>query len=600
MALGDQYPEIRIEVDQRLPLETAVVGEKVDDATVSTEITHFDRVGDTYILEGILSFSGTVMSAARGGDAEQDTVIPVDYQLPFALRIPTVGQPDYLDVKTRMRDWKMEVMAPNYVQVQAELTVAGLDARNGYSFYCGDQEDWVLPKPLDQEPDDAAQAEPQSAEAIETSVRHGEWNDQEPGYDEQDWMMERNDLTDEQDTLVFEPGTAWKEQLDSALEQTVSPENGEDVRADEEAREEAFEFEALADEVAPQSQAAVPQQNMEPASMAFQVEEPDTKPVAAAQPTTKKELDSAVTSFSAAKETSIDWTGNKPAGTSKFPWKRDEVESAETTATGTMADVAEAAKKMVSADSEQESAITAISDTEIEVEAIDADMEEKTVASATEVEPAAEEKVTAVNDQKPFVKNTVTMQETTEAEEWVAAQETLKDGPKVSFGSAKEDSSTIKLSGLLTGSVTKNNRSEQPQNQVHSHEMAAGTTDTPASSQATVAEEATMTATDSSPTNELTVEAVTEFEESFTGPKHEPEMAENPVAANDSSLWGNWLKTDSEQGYTLKFRIVQEHESLEQVATRFEIPVENLMRANGMTNEQVDPGQVLFIPGRRR
>lgn len=585
MALGDQYPEIRIEVDQRLPLETAVIGEKVDNATVSTEITHFDRVGDTYILEGILSFSGTVASAARDGDPEQALFVPVDYQLPFALRIPTSGQPDYLDVKTRMRDWQIGVLPPNYLQVQAELTVTGLDARNGYSFYCGDQEDWVLPQEMEPESAEVRQIEQQEEDAAETSTANSRWESPDSGYNEQDWMMERSDEPDAQDTLVFEPGSAWKQQIDSGLQSSVQSGIGEDVRAGEETREEVFEFEALADEAAAQGDHPEKAESLDsiakttPAAVwsifdvppvapaPLQMEESLAKSVAADDPVLGKARGQTVTPYSVPRAETNSVTAETNSVTA-------ETEGAEETA-----NAADEAESIATENQEPQSLVTAVSDTEIEMEAI-AD------AAGSEQPVQAEAAI-------PDLQAESAMQE----EPMIAVQESAKGGPKVSFGSAKEELSSIKLSGLLSGSVTKSDRTEQMKDPSSGQAARA----TAANPNATMISDSSLIhgiAGESADIPKTMAESGIQSESAQAN--NEAEDAEYVNGDQNSSIWGNWLKIDSEQGYTLKFRIIQESESLEQVAKRFELPIENLMRANGLTNEQVDPGQVLLIPGKRR
>ncbi|GAX90497.1 LysM peptidoglycan-binding domain-containing protein [Effusibacillus lacus] len=506
MALGEQLPVIRIQVDQRLPVQSGVAGEVRDDSSVSSEITYFDRVGDFYILEGALTFSGGVQSGPTGEPGHHD-VQPFSYRLPYALRIPVAGQPNFLEVTTRIGKWRVRAEEPDFLQLQAELTVQGLNGRNGYSFYCGDQEDWVQPQPESANRDMAEFPEVVNApsdvlfedksEDRDEGRMEDRVNQKPKGYDEKEWMMEAKEESDVQDTLVYEPGSDWQKQLNAVFHQAsaytreqteeaevdaVADVNAEanqdrdadtDTDTDSDVREEetSFQFEALADEVVAESTA-----------------EPIANP--------------------------------------------------ETGAFHSTADSAEAV-----AASEQ-------------VEAVPAEL----VAVA---EPAGETE--SQEDTQPVAADD---SETVTA----SAGPTKAPGPKLSFGAKKEEitEEPLKLSGLAFGSVTKNlDRSEADGMSAESN-------------------------------TKETVTTQAEYDEKQSYPQTSGMMVEPLVETSDSSVWGKWIQKESEARYTLKFRIIQESESLEEVANSYQTPIENLMRANGMTNEQVETGQVLLIPGRRR
>lgn len=152
MADSVDTPVVRIIVEQELEQRDVTGVESVEDATIATEITGFDRVEQTYVLEGALVVSGFL----QGNDAEEyeeenmdimeqsqehgeESTIPVYYRLPFTLEVPVEGQSSYLNVTARVQDWDLQVTGENRVLVQADLVIDGLTSQAGYSFRCGDQ-----------------------------------------------------------------------------------------------------------------------------------------------------------------------------------------------------------------------------------------------------------------------------------------------------------------------------------------------------------------------------------------------------------------------------------------------------------------------------
>ncbi|MFC4767884.1 LysM peptidoglycan-binding domain-containing protein [Effusibacillus consociatus] len=496
MALGDHNQVIRIQVDQRLALESGVVGDLREDATVSTEITYFDRIGDSYILEGILAFSGAVESPAREGeDSGPDSVTPISYRLPFALRLPVQGQPNFLEVNTRIGKWDVQPLAPGFLQLQAELAIQGLNGKNGYSFYCGEQEDWVQPQIVTAEESiDRSEGTPRTNAAaanFEAALLETRQDQEEQGYNEQDWLIEAQEERDEQDTLVFNPDYGWHEQLNSALEQ---PSEMEEVRVEQVFQEEDLDMENRADQEADEAEKEIRDQ------------EEDYQFEALADEVVKK--------------ASVEklWPVGEPP--------------------------------------------------------------EKPVTAMTQPEQQMQEIVSAANaSDGPAEEQIVTAQgEPMETEPVAAEAPALQSpaGPKLSFGSKKEEEAPapVKLSGLLHGgSLAKNFARESVP------------TDDPAAA--------------------VSQNALQQDSEPVSSPREEPaeqtgENLTDVTNESSSSIWGNWIQKASDNKFTLKFRIIQEAESLDQIANNYETPIENLMRANGLTNEQVDVGQVLIIPGRRR
>ncbi|MBX6394949.1 MAG: LysM peptidoglycan-binding domain-containing protein [Alicyclobacillaceae bacterium] len=68
----------------------------------------------------------------------------------------------------------------------------------------------------------------------------------------------------------------------------------------------------------------------------------------------------------------------------------------------------------------------------------------------------------------------------------------------------------------------------------------------------------------------------------------------------DAFAWSKLYAQGSEKTYaTVTFRLVQEEESLRGIAEEYRVPVAELMRLNGLSQEVVHAGQWLVVPGRR-
>jgi hypothetical protein len=154
MSEADRAPVIQLSVDQEVFVDSVRDGDAIEDATVATEVTSFDRIGDAYVLEGAIVFAGYLTRAGgleRLESAEFDTLsidfdegpfaTHVHHRMPFVLRVPTRAQPrGIVNVKSRIAAWKLEVISAGWLRVVADLTVTGLNGENGYHFQCGAQE----------------------------------------------------------------------------------------------------------------------------------------------------------------------------------------------------------------------------------------------------------------------------------------------------------------------------------------------------------------------------------------------------------------------------------------------------------------------------
>jgi len=166
------------------------------------------------------------------------------------------------------------------------------------------------------------------------------------------------------------------------------------------------------------------------------------------------------------------------------------------------------------------------------------------------------------------------------APELVAVPAAKPTGPKLSVGSKTAPPATdagVKLSSLLGDSR----------------------------SQAVSVEQAEAAVPDSLPSHR---ESSSAHKESLSSAHHESALhldsPNTPVeygapvhtkSHNNESIWGD-IVFQQESKATLKFRIVQEQDSLSDLAERYQTSVNELVRANKLTSQQVGAGQVLIIP----
>ncbi|MGZ4164010.1 MAG: LysM peptidoglycan-binding domain-containing protein, partial [Tumebacillaceae bacterium] len=174
MSEADNRPSIRIHLDQQVTIEAVQGQEEVEDALVATEITGFTVEDDLYVLRGALSFSGFLRQedpnarldqlpdALDDGDifATDDSiaeapVLPFHHRLPFLLQVPVQAQLNHqrengiLNVNPKIGQWNVHVLGEETVHLRAELIIQGLSAQEGYVFRCGSQEEGVAASKLD-------------------------------------------------------------------------------------------------------------------------------------------------------------------------------------------------------------------------------------------------------------------------------------------------------------------------------------------------------------------------------------------------------------------------------------------------------------------
>ncbi|HET7616781.1 MAG TPA: stage VI sporulation protein D, partial [Bacillales bacterium] len=65
----------------------------------------------------------------------------------------------------------------------------------------------------------------------------------------------------------------------------------------------------------------------------------------------------------------------------------------------------------------------------------------------------------------------------------------------------------------------------------------------------------------------------------------------------ENALYLTKMMTNEDEGFSrLKMCIIQHGESLDTIAQRYELPLTQLLRVNGLDNEDVTEGQILYIP----
>lgn len=150
----DRAPLIRLPIDQEVFQDAVRDEDVIEDATVATEVTSFERVGDAYVLEGAIVFAGFVRrgEGQPNSDVDADDVLAMGYgnaergehlhhRLPFVLRVPTQSQArGIVNVASRISAWQLETASAGWVRVVADLSIVGLSGQRGYHFQCGSQE----------------------------------------------------------------------------------------------------------------------------------------------------------------------------------------------------------------------------------------------------------------------------------------------------------------------------------------------------------------------------------------------------------------------------------------------------------------------------
>ncbi|MDQ0188294.1 LysM peptidoglycan-binding domain-containing protein [Alicyclobacillus cycloheptanicus] len=150
----DRAPLIRLQIDQEIFQDAVREDDVIDDATVATEVTSFERVSDAYVLEGAIVFAGYIHRGTNGSTASSDAldalsmglgsheqVEHLHHRLPFVLRVPVHAQPrGIVNVASRISSWQLAAVSEGWIRIVADLSIVGLSGSSGYHFQCGSQE----------------------------------------------------------------------------------------------------------------------------------------------------------------------------------------------------------------------------------------------------------------------------------------------------------------------------------------------------------------------------------------------------------------------------------------------------------------------------
>ncbi|WP_240675695.1 LysM peptidoglycan-binding domain-containing protein [Ammoniphilus sp. CFH 90114] len=85
-------------------------------------------------------------------------------------------------------------------------------------------------------------------------------------------------------------------------------------------------------------------------------------------------------------------------------------------------------------------------------------------------------------------------------------------------------------------------------------------------------------------------------EEKEVRPSEEAKAAADQEGDNDALYLTNFMDNQSEQFTKLRICILQKNETIEEIAERYDLTVDSILRANSASRNQVAAGQLLYIP----
>ncbi|PWK15785.1 LysM peptidoglycan-binding domain-containing protein [Tumebacillus permanentifrigoris] len=650
MAESENKPSIRIHVDQQITIEGVRGQEEVEDATVATEITGFDVEDDLYVLRGALSFSGFFRQVeeedgeaelpdafddrdvfAAGEELSDAPVLPFHHRLPFLLQVPVTAQEVHqresgsLYVNPKIGQWNVHVLGEETIHLRAELVLQGLSGQEGYVFRCGSQEEGVKPATsldhlLDQEESRAivppaleeeefeapfenawASNYRQQLDAVEAPTSEDDWLIESPAPDAQSAQAEytaEQEESEDDDVILFTPDPRLVFPVPEAVDQIFPhalPLNEQDLFDQaqamfEDARRQFpelqdIDFEQASREVLDQFQVnnlEELQRNLFEQAQAFQPEaflqegsfEPPLQPYQPIQ-------SSASTSYHEAYNRIVAQHGTpSPVDEDAFVVEDTDVHEL-TELSHYEEDVRSEAVSEV-AQHEQSVYEEVVHDEEVpSAQALDS-IDAVEAVEATETVEAQDES-NAEDTDRPIL-DVVAEQieaeyefedEVPESQVILAAPEVVEQphasGPKLSVGSKSsfDPSTGVKLSALLGESRPREQES-------HTFGSIVGNNGGSITERAIVSNNGN---------NGNSIEDV-------------PPVYSQYDSAHDS-VWGNFLR-QKETKTTLKFRIVHEADSLGDLAEQYNTTPSELQRANRLQRQEVEAGQILYIPTKRR
>jgi hypothetical protein len=602
VADSERVPEIRIHVDQQIPIESLHGHEFIEDTTVATEVISFNREDDSFVLEGALIFSGflreshpiddeilghlqgDVIVSSQDEKKGNEQILPFHHRLPFQLNVPVkVQESRFLNVYARIGQWDLRIIRSGWVHVQAELIIHGLNGNDGYVFRCGDQFEDVpkhaldLDQLLDQvnesytvQPENQRDPEVSDHEILFPSqtypinlYRQEAESDENVPYNENEWMMSSfEERSEEQDEVVFTPDPQLIAQTDPWAVRASNREQEDDPRErSEETTVDGNDSFVEWDRFSSEGETEEPTGEEEQSIEVVEFEHVADDEIGSVLP--HKHIPEMKVSF-----------GNK----------KDDMEGAISFSSLTKGQVKESGISTPSDFGE------AVNDTQMNgrsagedtsgwfAESVSSKSFNQGIPHSFREEALPEEKHVRMDQaeegkrEEEKIKEPVSSQAAQMEQEEHPREEQRPpaDVTEVQVESVVSEVSIDTLSDAVETEEEQLIKAEHDMSVVYKDAETVAILEPAEFSDANEAEE-----------------VVTK------------KLAAVSIAVHENELWKGWnLKDDNK--FTLKFRIVQETDHLDSLAERYSCSVSEIMRANGMTHEQLDSGQVLYIPTRRR
>ncbi|MBL0387087.1 LysM peptidoglycan-binding domain-containing protein [Tumebacillus sp. ITR2] len=594
-----------------------------------------------------------------GADVPEAPVLPFHHRLPFLLQVPVTAQEVHqresgsLYVNPKIGQWNVHVLGEDTIHLRAELVLQGLSGQEGYVFRCGTQEEGVKPASsldnlLEQEesrtlvppavsddeefdaPFDNAWASNyrQSLDVVEEPASEDDWLIESPAPDahtaEAEYDADRHEdeeqaEEDEEDVILFTPDprlvfpmpdaeTDWAKELNAveqafpnglplqeqdlfnqaqamfeqAQRQYPELQNVDFAEASREVMEhlQVSNFEDLQRSLFEQAQSPYANQFLNPYA------DPDQNHAYEADQY-REVYDRAFDQYSkfqgSRPQEEVPSSSGTPSSSSSGGATADAYHEAYNrivSSHGTPSPYDEDADAFVVEDARTEQ-LTELEDTFDAPEPFEA-QEEETERPVLEVVEETVEATYEFEDEVP-------PQEIIAAAPEVVEPHVKQSGPKLSVGSksliSESTGNSLKLSSLLGDSRTQPEAPEV---------VDAGYTESAQLTREsnTLGSIVSNNGANSSNKIESSDSIVSNNGGNIAAPLYTPQDAHD-------SVWGNFLR-QKETKTTLKFRIVHEQDSLHELAEQYNTTPSDLQRANRLTRQEVETGQVLYIPTKRR
>jgi hypothetical protein len=652
---ADNRPSIRIHLDQQVTIEAVRGQEEVEDALVATEITGFTVEDDLYVLRGALSFSGFLRQEdpnARGeqlpalddGDifATDDAVaeapvLPFHHRLPFLLQVPVQAQLAHqrengiLNVNPKIGQWNVHVLGEETVHLRAELIIQGLSAQEGYVFRCGSQEEGVAASKLD------TLLDAEEARHPFTPPQAEETTEFEAPFEPAQWSIEEGanfaehrsaaEEVSEDDWVIESPAQ------ETAAHESFAPFAKETVEVAQ-VREESFAEESFAEEEADDEVVFTPDPRLvfpmpgPDSEWAKQLEAVDrafgdavrNQQLPYVEPQSFEEAFEQAQTIVSSLQDQLGQGYRPGTGFDQVPVANLEELFGTVLSQQAGDQVFEQVTDQV--DDEEEQAPRAELDQVSDEEAF---VLEYTAEERHEEEPVLEEIVLDGRTDPVEVVETVAEVQAFETPQVIEAAVDAHEAP--AFQDAEQEEAERPVVAeyefedevVVDGEFNANSVPEVVQNIVPKAavgpklsvggKMPELVESAPiklstllGDSPARVPESASLP-----PAAQLIRESQSYSESPAYGAESAYYAGESQSAAvqtskgghNSDSIWGDIL-IGQESKVTMKFRIVQEEDSLPDLAEIYQTSVNDLVRANNLQRQEVDRGQILYIPTRRR